>query len=771
MARLPLVIVVLFLVIVACRSSSSARHKIGLIPWGNVTKEVMEAALSDSFTVITVPTEVANSPYERMEQIYSFLESQNLRGLVGPYEREAGLVAESQRLPYLSVTDVTSEARDYTLELSPNMADIGMAAYDVAHFYSWSKISIFYDDDRGMTLLEKLMTNHTMTVLGWRLPRLAQDGQVKRCLVEMRKVQAETSVILCNRDNTRKILEQARQLVMLSTPPYQWIFYDPVLEATDLLLSFNIAINFTVLSHLHHTRLTTPRLGLSHLDDFYVTEAAALLTSAHRKISGGQNIDSVIRQAFDGEGHRKKFTLHLMGPNDDNQIEKIGEWHYHEGLSDSRLQMREGMSRLSRTTSFPLRDCTAHVVMIEDPPFMMKKKDFSSRKGNDRFEGFAVDLIKEVAEMLKFDYEIYLVHDGNFGSKQSDGQWNGMIGELLAGNATMSVAPLSINSDREEAVDFTKPFMTRHLSVLMRVPHRETSYLEFMTPVSPVVWICTLLAFIVVSLVLCVLEKICSHFFFSSPDANANVNPSPNTPREALWFMFGSVLAGNTDSAPITTAGRILSATWWFFAMVMIACYTANLAAFLTVKKINTPIRSVMDLAQQTHIKYGTVKSSGVVGFFKNTNNHYFGKMWNYMSEIEADSMVDNTSVAVAKVKEEDYAFIWDSTVIKYQAMKDCDLMEIGPHFSPKGFGIGVPPGAMYRENLTMAILELSDQARLQDLETKYWGNRNCPDLSKSLMEDSNELTLENMAGVFFIVVGGIILAAVVFLGSLVIGC
>ena len=63
----------------------------------------------------------------------------------------------------------------------------------------------------------------------------------------------------------------------------------------------------------------------------------------------------------------------------------------------------------------------------------MLKRDYINRKGNDRFQGFAVDLIAEVAGMLDFDYDIYLVHDGNFGSKQGDSNWNGMIGELLAG--------------------------------------------------------------------------------------------------------------------------------------------------------------------------------------------------------------------------------------------------------------------------------------------------------------------------------------------------
>ncbi|KAH3833474.1 hypothetical protein DPMN_106784 [Dreissena polymorpha] len=63
----------------------------------------------------------------------------------------------------------------------------------------------------------------------------------------------------------------------------------------------------------------------------------------------------------------------------------------------------------------------------------MLKHDYKVRTGNDQYEGFAVDLIKEVADMLNFQYDIYLVHDGKFGSKKVDGSWNGMIGELISG--------------------------------------------------------------------------------------------------------------------------------------------------------------------------------------------------------------------------------------------------------------------------------------------------------------------------------------------------
>ena len=44
------------------------------------------------------------------------------------------------------------------------------------------------------------------------------------------------------------------------------------------------------------------------------------------------------------------------------------------------------------------------------------------------------------------------------------------------------------------------------------------------------------------------------------------------------------------------------------FAMIVIASYTANLAAFLTVETLEKPISSAEDLEKQDVIKYGVVK-------------------------------------------------------------------------------------------------------------------------------------------------------------------
>ena len=45
----------------------------------------------------------------------------------------------------------------------------------------------------------------------------------------------------------------------------------------------------------------------------------------------------------------------------------------------------------------------------------------------------AIDLLNRISQELGFQYELYLVPDGNFGSLKSNGEWNGMIGEVLKG--------------------------------------------------------------------------------------------------------------------------------------------------------------------------------------------------------------------------------------------------------------------------------------------------------------------------------------------------
>lgn len=69
----------------------------------------------------------------------------------------------------------------------------------------------------------------------------------------------------------------------------------------------------------------------------------------------------------------------------------------------------------------------------------------------------------------------------------------------------------------------------------------------------------------------------------------------------------------------------MLAGTWWFFTLIMVSSYTANLAAFLTIESTASPFRNIEDLANQKVIKYGAKRGGSTASFFQvylNSNNY-----------------------------------------------------------------------------------------------------------------------------------------------------
>ncbi|NWZ15912.1 GRIK3 protein, partial [Agelaius phoeniceus] len=195
------------------------------------------------------------------------------------------------------------------------------------------------------------------------------------------------------------------------------------------------------------------------------------------------------------------------------------------------------------------------------------RKSDTALFGNDRFEGYCIDLLKELAIILGFSYEIRLVEDGKYGAQDEKGQWNGMIKELIDHKADLAVAPLTITHVREKAIDFSKPFMTLGVSILYRKPNgTNPSVFSFLNPLSPDIWMYILLAYLGVSCVL-------FNWFF--PSISSGLLPLSPPGSELM---------------PKALSTRIIGGIWWFFTLIIISSYTANLAAFLTVERMESPI-------------------------------------------------------------------------------------------------------------------------------------------------------------------------------------
>jgi len=109
-----------------------------------------------------------------------------------------------------------------------------------------------------------------------------------------------------------------------------------------------------------------------------------------------------------------------------------------------------------------LEGAEVKVTTVTHRPYIMPKHLSS---GERFFEGFLVDMLKDLSKMLDFTYTIHENPDKRYGQNKG-GTWTGMIGEVISGEADIALADMTITSTREEAVDFTHPFMYLGLGAL-----------------------------------------------------------------------------------------------------------------------------------------------------------------------------------------------------------------------------------------------------------------------------------------------------------------
>ncbi|KAL3878269.1 hypothetical protein ACJMK2_030634 [Sinanodonta woodiana] len=425
---------------------------------------------------------------------------------------------------------------------------------------------------------------------------------------------------------------------------------------------------------------------------------------------------------FDRFGFRKDYTFDVFNVGLDEGPTKIGGWSSNYGFTADRAEEQNDVKVVSNTSKVYI------VTSIQAEPFLMVKQTKKGGKpylDNDRYEGYCVDMTYEVAKFIGFDYRIELVHDNMFGKKMENGSWNGMIGELLDNKADLAVAPLTITMEREKEVHFSKPFMNVGISIMIKKPEKKKpGVFSFMQPFTLELWLAIVISYFVVGAVVFLVCRI-SHEEWQRPmrfgQQRFNIFTLPNS----LWFTMGSLmLQGSDDTCPRSTSGRIVGGAWWSVVLICISSYTANLAAFLTIEKLLTPIESADDLVKQSEIAYGTLDSGSTEEFFMKSNVPTYKAMANYMLTAHPSVFVSTIEEGISRVQNSKgkYAFLLESVYNEYaNSRKPCDTMRVGPNLNSNSYGIATTKTSILRDEVTYAVLSLTEDGTLLKLKKKWW--------------------------------------------------
>ncbi|XP_048414238.1 glutamate receptor ionotropic, kainate 3 isoform X3 [Stegostoma tigrinum] len=461
-------------------------------------------------------------------------------------------------------------------------------------------------------------------------------------------------------------------------------------------------------------------------------------------------------------GLRTDFDLDVISLKEGG-LEKVGTWDTMNGLNVTEISR----GRVSNITD-SLTNRSLIVTTVLEEPYVMFKKSDKPLSGNDRFEGYCIDLLKELASILGFVYDIQLTKDGKYGTPDDKGQWNGMVKELIDHKADLAVAPLTITYAREKVIDFSKPFMTLGISILYRKSNgTNAGVFSFLNPLSPDIWMYILLAYLGVSCVLFVIARFSPYEWYDAHPCNPGSDVVENnfTLLNSFWFGVGALMQQGSELMPKALSTRIIGGIWWFFTLIIISSYTANLAAFLTVERMESPIESADDLAKQTKIEYGAVKDGATMTFFKKSKISTFEKMWAFMSSRQQTALVKSNEEGIQRVLSADYAFLMESTSIEYVTQRNCNLTQIGAPIDSKGYGIGTPLGSPYKEKITIAVLQLQEDGKLHMIKEKWWRGNGCPEEDN---KEASALGIQNIGGIFIVLAVGLVLSVFVAIGEFI---
>uniref|UniRef100_A0A8C2DDA4 Glutamate receptor n=1 Tax=Cyprinus carpio TaxID=7962 RepID=A0A8C2DDA4_CYPCA len=653
----------------------------------------------------------------------------------------------------------------FYINLYPDYASISRAVLDIVQFYKWKAVTVVYEDATGLIRLQELIkapSRYSIKIKIRQLPMGSKDA--RPLLKEMKKGKEFCVIFDCSYQTAADVLKQLLSMGMM-TEYYHFFFTTLDLFALDLEPYRYSGVNMTgfrllnidnphvasVMEKWSMERLQAPPKPETGLLDGMMTTEAALMYDAvymvaaasqrasqvtvsslqchrHKPWRFGSRFISMFKEAqLNGltgqiiinktDGLRKDFDLDIISLKEDG-MEKIGVWNSNTGLN-----LTDSNKDKNTNVTDSMANRTLIVTTILENPYVMYKKSDKPLYGNDRFEGYCLDLLKELSNILGFSYEVKLVSDGKYGAQNDKGEWNGMVRELIDHVADLAVAPLTITYVREKVIDFSKPFMTLGISILYHKPNgTNPGVFSFLNPLSPDIWMYVLLACLGVSCVLFVIARFTPYEWYNPHPCNPDSDVVENnfTLINSVWFGVGALMQQGSELMPKALSTRIVGGIWWFFTLIIISSYTANLAAFLTVERMDSPIDSADDLAKQTKIEYGAVRDGSTMTFFKMYFLFYF--------------------------------------------------MLLGLHDYEKNRNFNINSarflsGSPYRDKVTIAVLQLQAAGKLHTMKEKWWRGNGCPE------EDSKEasaLGVENIGGIFIVLAAGLVLSVFVAIGEFI---
>lgn len=756
-----------------------------------------------------------NNPFQALRKTCELL-NLGVVAIIGPRNGKnfeaVQSVCDAKEIPVIQTTWNARPLRDSNvINNHPHPSVLSQAYLDFIRVWNWKKFTILYDNDESLIRLEevlKLTLDRSYVIIVRKLDQY-NTGIYRNILREMADNDMTNFFIDCRLDFLQDLFQQSQQMGLMNKR-YNYFVNNLDIHVLDLWYLQYSQTNITTLRLVDTEEEAKPALCMSYYDEETEMYSNCFLRTSHTLIVDAMTmINNTLAEmndvpdfstkslscdnmdnweyglsfinlmktksfkgmtglnVFDNEGYRSDFLLEVVELQETGWI-PVGQWTGSGGFNLARM----GPTTVNVDEAESLANMNFTVQLTLTKPFGFHTESPNTLYGNDRYEGFAVDLIKALAEMEHFNYTFVLREDNDNGSKDAiTGEWSGMLGELLNKTTDLAITDMTINSQRAEAVDFTTPFMNLGIAILFQKPKEaEPNFFSFADPFAYDTWAALFICFLVVSFSMFLLGRICPSEWnnpypcIQEPEYLVNQFTLPNS----FWFSMGCLMQQGSEIAPIATATRMVGTMWMFLILILIASYTANLAACLATEnpeKLFSDVTSLVENADVKNIRYGAKRNGATFNFFKNSKNPVYKKVYEHMKTYDAEDMVKENTNGVELAIKTQYALFMENIAIDYETQRHCNLEMYGDLLDNKGYGIAMRKHSPYRSKLSSAILKLQSTGVMDNLKRKWWqekrGGGQCVGTDSS---EATPLGMKNVEGVFIVTIEGLMIGLLIVL-------
>uniref|UniRef100_A0A8C4H563 Glutamate receptor n=1 Tax=Dicentrarchus labrax TaxID=13489 RepID=A0A8C4H563_DICLA len=674
-------------------------------------------------------------------------------------------------------------------QFGPSIEQQASVILNIMEEYDWYIFSIVTTYYPGyQDFVTKIRSTIENSFVGWELEEVilldmsVDDGDSK-IQNQLKKLQSPVILLYCTKEEANTIFEVAHS-VGITGYGYTWIV--PSLVAGDTVV---VPAEFP-----------TGLLSVSYDEWDYNLEArvrdgVAIITMATSTMmmDRGPHTLYLMNVTFEGrnlsfseDGYQMHPKLVIILLNKERQWDRVGKWENGSLSMKYHVWPRYELYGGAATRE----DDHLSIVTLEEAPFVIVEdvdplsgtcmrntvpcrkqiKTLNQTKDSGIYikrccKGFCIDILKKIAKQVKFTYDLYLVTNGKHG-KKINGTWNGMVGEVVLKNAHMAVGSLTINEERSEVIDFSVPFIETGISVMVSRSNGTVSPSAFLEPFSADVWVMMFVMLLLVSAMAVFIFEYFSPVGYNRCLADGKEPHGPSfTIGKAIWLLWGLVFNNSVPvQNPKGTTSKIMVSVWAFFAVIFLASYTANLAAFMIQEEYVDQVTGLSDKKFQSPndfsppFRFGTVPNGSTE---RNIRNNY-PEMHSYMTKFHQRNV--NEALQSLKAGKLD-AFIYDAAVLNYMAGRDegCKLVTIGSGyiFATTGYGIAIQKESLWKRHVDLAILQLFGDGEMEELES-LWLTGICHHEKNEVM--SSQLDVDNMAGVFYMLGAAMALSLITFI-------